>query len=93
MNFKVLEKEFNLIKNRINYPVKGSYTSKLTEEKTLRKINEEAYELITSKNKKDIISETADLIYFILVLLAKNKIELQDILKEIKNRQRNIFKE
>lgn len=58
----------------------------------LRKINEESYELITTKTDKEIIWETADLLYFMMVLLAKKGISLKEIEREIERRKQKLYK-
>ena len=65
-----------LISRRINKP-KGSYSTKLFKkgiDKIAQKLGEEAVEtIIAAKNKKnaELIGETADLIYHMLVLLVE----------------------
>jgi len=84
------EKNFDLdalydkIKERINSGEEKSYTLKLIKEPELlkRKLIEEAAEVITAKNKKELIWECADLLYFLLVTMAKEGITIKDIEKE-----------
>jgi phosphoribosyl-ATP pyrophosphohydrolase len=71
-----------------------SYTSFLIKKGTffcLKKLNEEFLELkkeLLLNNKKKIIYETADLIYHLLVLLEKKKVNFFDVIKELKRRQK-----
>ena len=84
------EKKFNLealykkIKERINSRDEKSYTFKLVKEPELlkRKLIEEAAEVITAKNKDELVWECADLLYFLLVIMAKEGISIEDIEKE-----------
>lgn len=91
--FKILSNLINIIKRRKKIFSKNSYTYFLFKKGkfyVLRKFREEFLELvkaIKSKKRKQIIYESADLIYHFLVLLEINKIKIQDILKELKRRQ------
>jgi phosphoribosyl-ATP pyrophosphohydrolase len=68
-----------------------SYTKKLFSDKLLlkRKLVEEAAEVITAKNKKELIWECADLLYFIFVVMASEGVSISDIEKENKRRDKN----
>jgi phosphoribosyl-ATP pyrophosphohydrolase len=79
---------YDKIADRIANGDETSYTKKIAEDKSLlfRKIIEESGELVTAKNKEEIIWEASDLIYFILVLLAKEGVTLKDIEKECERR-------
>jgi phosphoribosyl-ATP pyrophosphohydrolase/phosphoribosyl-AMP cyclohydrolase len=71
----------------------NSYTSYLFSkglDKILKKIGEESAEvIIAAKNreKKELIYETADLIYHLLVLLVEQGVELSDIFAELRSRR------
>jgi len=80
---------FKKISSKIAGNEEDSYTKKLSENMSLlkRKIIEEAAEVITSKNKEELIWECSDLIYFLFVLMAKEGISIEDIEKE--NLRRN----
>lgn len=77
-----------LISRRIDKP-KGSYSTKLFKkgiDKIAQKLGEEAVEtIIAAKNKKDaeLIGETADLIYHMLVLLVEKEIPLDRVIQEM----------
>jgi len=77
-----------LITRRIEKP-KGSYSTKLFKkgiDKIAQKLGEEAVEtIIAAKNKKDteLIGETADLIYHMLVLLVEKEIPLDRVIQEM----------
>jgi phosphoribosyl-ATP pyrophosphohydrolase len=77
-------------KSKLRNP-KISYTSFLInkgEKHCLNKIKEECLELISSakSNKKNIIHESADLIYHLLVLLELKKVSFSSVIKELKRR-------
>jgi len=84
-----------LLISRKNELPKGSYTTKLFKkgiDKISQKLGEEAVELvIASKNKKqeEVIYESADLIYHLLVLLAEKDIPLDRVIQELKIRVKN----
>jgi len=83
-----LDELYDIIRRRLEDPSPRSYTAGLTEDRLTAKIREEAGELIRAEGKEEIIWESADLIYFIAVLLAKSGISFEDILKELKRRRR-----
>jgi phosphoribosyl-ATP pyrophosphohydrolase/phosphoribosyl-AMP cyclohydrolase len=83
-----LEELYDIIQERIENPVPNSYTATLNEKKLKEKITEEAREIIEAKVKDEIIWEAADLLYFLTVLLAKNNIEIKDVLEELRRRRR-----
>jgi phosphoribosyl-ATP pyrophosphohydrolase/phosphoribosyl-AMP cyclohydrolase len=80
---------YNKIKSRIDENNPESYTKKLIEDLFLskRKLVEEAAEVITAKDRDNLIWECSDLIYFLFVTMAKEGITLEDIEKE--NQRRN----
>lgn len=71
---------------------KNSYTKKLINNELLlkRKLIEEAGEVITAKNKENLVWECSDLIYFLFVIMAKNKITIEDIEKENFRRKKEV---
>ena len=77
-----------LISRRVEKP-KGSYSTKLFKkgvDKIAQKLGEEAIEtIIASKNKKEseLIGESADLIYHLLVLLVEKEIPLDRVIQEM----------
>ncbi len=68
---------------------KGSYSTRLFKkgiDKIAQKLGEEAIEtIIASKNKKDseVIYESADLIYHLMVLLVERGIPLDSVFQEL----------
>ena len=93
-NINFLNQLSELIKERkINLP-ENSYTTKIFNEGTnriIQKIGEEAIEtVIAAKNrdKNEIVNETADLIYHLLVMLTEQEIEFEDVVQKLIERYR-----
>jgi len=90
---KLLEEEFEIIKSRKENIQEGSYTCYLFKkgiDKILKKIGEEASEIIiAAKNddKKEIIGEICDVIFHIEVMMAEKSILWEDIAGEIADRR------
>ena len=91
-NMNFLNQLSALIQERkINLPEK-SYTTKLFKEganRIIQKVGEEAIEtVIAAKNrdKNEIVNETSDLIYHLLVMLAEQNIELEDVVNKLVER-------
>ncbi len=80
---------FSLIEDRKANPVEGSYTNYLFDkgiDKILKKVGEENAEtIIAAKNnsKEEIIYETSDLFYHLLVMLSERGVRPEDILKTL----------
>lgn len=91
---KIVEKIFEVVKERIQNPTKKSYVSRLTaegEDSVLKKIGEESVELILASkedNTKEITHEAADVFFHILVLFAKKGLKLTSILEELEQRHK-----
>jgi len=89
---RMLERIFEVIKERIRNPQKGSYVSKMVargEDAILKKIGEEATELVLaakSEDAKNIIWEAADVIFHVMVLFGQKKLEVKEVFKELENR-------
>lgn len=67
----------------------GSYTTHLFTsgiEKIKKKTGEEAVELILAGNREELVHESADLIYHLLVLLEASGVEVEELLAELENR-------
>ncbi len=88
----VLESLFNKITDRKNNQLEESYTNYLLNEgkdKILKKIGEEASEIIiASKNndKVELVNEICDFIYHLLVLMVNDGLDLKSIKTELQNR-------
>jgi phosphoribosyl-ATP pyrophosphohydrolase/phosphoribosyl-AMP cyclohydrolase len=79
---------YDVIKDRFDHPVAGSYTATLDADRIRRKINEEAFELVTAKTQEEIVWEAADLFYFTTAFLARNDIGLDAIMNELRKRRK-----
>ena len=90
----VLDTLFATILDRQAHPRPASYTAKLLhagQDQVLKKVGEEAMEVIlAAKGQGDerVISEVADLLYHVLVLLAARGLTLTDVEAELARRQR-----
>ena len=89
--FKTLEELINVIRQRKGSSTKESYTKKLLSDKKLsvEKVKEEIEELIDSIEKNsNKIHEAADVLYHLMVLLEANDIKIEDVMDELKKRQK-----
>jgi len=90
---RILKDEYDTIIDRKNNPKEGSYTNYLLDkgiDKTLKKVGEEASEvIIAAKNdsKDEIIYETADLLYHLMVVMVQRDISWEDVFEEIRSRR------
>jgi phosphoribosyl-ATP pyrophosphohydrolase/phosphoribosyl-AMP cyclohydrolase len=90
---RILKEEYDTIVDRKNDPKEGSYTNYLLDkgiDKTLKKVGEEASEvIIAAKNsdKDETVGEIADLLYHLQVAMVQSDIKWKDIFEEIKNRR------
>ncbi len=74
---------------KIDMP-EGSYTTHLFQkglEKIKKKTGEEAIELILATERGEIIYESADLIYHMMVLLEESGVNIDEVLSELKRRE------
>tara|TARA_Y100000992_G_C21151579_1_gene436491 strand:- start:566 stop:838 length:273 start_codon:yes stop_codon:yes gene_type:complete len=89
--FKNLEKLVKIIRDRKNSSIENSYTNKLLNDKKLSvdKVKEEVRELIEAVEKDtNKIHESADVLYHLLVFLEANNIKIEDVMTELKKRQK-----
>lgn len=90
----IIEKVYNMIKDRRINPKEGSYTNYLLEkgvDKICKKIGEEASEtIIAAKNtdKDELISEISDLVYHVLVLMLDKDVTVEDIKTKLSQRHK-----
>ena len=88
---KSLEELIAVIRKRKGSSVEESYTSKLLNNKKLsvEKVKEEIAELIDAIEKNsNKVHESADVIYHLMVLLEANGIKIEDVMDELKKRQK-----
>ena len=89
--FENLEQLIKIIRERKKSPLDKSYTSKLLNDKNLSvsKVKEEIRELIESIEKNsNKIHEAADVLYHLMVYLEANEIKIEDVMIELKKRQK-----
>jgi phosphoribosyl-ATP pyrophosphohydrolase len=88
---KNLEQLIKTIRERKNSFSDKSYTNKLLNDKNLNvaKVKEEIGELIESvEQNSNKIHEAADVIYHLMVYLEANNIRIEDVMNELKKRQK-----
>ena len=89
---KIFEKVFDTILDRKANPKEGSYTNYLFDkgiDKILKKVGEESTEIvIAAKNpdKDEMIYETSDFLYHVMVLMVEKGVTWEDITKELAKR-------
>ena len=89
--FENLEQLIKIIRERKNSSPDKSYTNKLLNDKNLSvsKVKEEIAELIESVEKNsNKVHEAADVIYHLMVYLEANNINIEDVMDELKRRQK-----
>ena len=89
--FENLEQLIKTIRERKNSSSDKSYTNKLLNDKNLSvsKVKEEIGELIESVDKNsNKIHEATDVIYHLMVYLEANDIKIEDVMRELKKRQK-----
>ena len=89
--FENLEQLIKTIRERKNSSSDKSYTNKLLNDKNLSvsKVKEEISELIESVEKNsNKIHEAADVMYHLMVHLEANNIKIEDVMNELKKRQK-----
>lgn len=90
---EALNEEYNVIKNRKENPVEGSYTSYLFGkgiDKILKKVGEEATEVIIAakdNNNEETVYEICDLLFHLEVLMAERGLDWNDVAEEISKRR------
>ncbi|MDA8822567.1 phosphoribosyl-ATP diphosphatase [Candidatus Pelagibacter bacterium] len=86
-----LEQLIKIIRERKNSSPDKSYTNKLLNDKNLNvaKVKEEVGELIASvEQNSNTIHEATDVIYHLMVYLEANNIKIEDVMSELKKRQK-----
>lgn len=93
---KEIQLLFDIVSDRKENPIEGSYTAYLFDkgiDKILKKVGEECTEVIVASKNDDsteIVNETCDLLYHLVVLLAEKGIDLDDVNKEMEKRRAKI---
>ena len=89
-----LDELYKIIENRKGKKAENSYVASLFKkgrDTIVQKVGEEAIEVIISaksKNAKEVISETADLFFHLLILLSYFNIKPQQIFEELEKRNK-----
>jgi len=89
--FENLEQLIQTIRERKNSSPDKSYTNKLLNDESfsVAKVKEEIGELIEAvEQDSNKIHEAADVIYHLMVYLEANNIKIEDVMSELKKRQR-----
>ena len=89
--FKTLEELISVIRQRRGSPSEKSYTSKLlsNQKLSIEKVKEEVAELIEAIEKNsNKVHEASDVLYHLFVLLEANDIKIEDVMDELKKRQK-----
>ena len=89
--FENLEQLMQTIRDRKNSSPDKSYTNTLLNDKSLSvaKVKEEIGELIEAvEQNSNKIHEAADVIYHLMVYLEANNIKIEDVMSELKKRQK-----
>ena len=89
--FETLEQLMKTIRERKSTSPDSSYTNKLLKDKNLSvaKVKEEIGELIEAVDKDtNKIHEAADVMYHLMVYLEANNINIEDVMSELKKRQK-----
>lgn len=88
-----LEKLYEVVKKRIDEKPEGSYVATIASDgldRVIQKVGEEAIEVvIAAKNegKKRLISESADLLFHLTILLSMRNVTFTEIEKELEARR------
>lgn len=91
-NLAILHTLFEEIKDRRLHPQEKSYTNYLQQEgknKIDKKIGEEASEVIIAdqhQDKEEIIDESCDLLYHLMVMWENSGVDLYDIMQKLEDR-------
>jgi len=89
--FQNLEQLIKTIREKKTSSPDQSYTNKLLNDKKLSvlKVKEEIGELIEAvEENSNKIHEAADVIYHLMVYLESNSIKIEDVMEELKKRQK-----
>ncbi len=90
---EVLQELYSTIESRKTNPPTGSYTARLFAagpQEMMKKVGEEAIEVIVaaaSQSDERLVSESADLLYHLLVLLSSRNVEWSAVEAELARRR------
>jgi phosphoribosyl-ATP pyrophosphohydrolase len=89
----ILERLYTLIQERRKADPENSYIAKRLKQGTAKiaqKVGEEAVEAVIAamqKDKKELVSESADMIFHWLMLLVDGGVSLDEVMAELKRRE------
>ena len=92
-DIEILERLYTLIQSRADVDPGSSYTASLLDagmSKIAQKFGEEAVETViaaTIKDNQQIVAESADLLYHLLVMWAASGVKPEDVWKELAARE------
>lgn len=84
-----LQELYDVVRSRFEQRTTGSYTASLTPTLVREKLIEEANEVAEAEGRDQIVLEAADLLYFLTALLARDGVELDDVIWELRRRRRS----
>lgn len=95
-DLSILDELYEIIKSRKENPVENSYVCSLLDhrkgiDKILEKVGEEAIETILavkSEKKEEIIYESSDLLFHLMVMFVAKGITLEEIATELTTRRK-----
>lgn len=95
-DLSIFDELYNIIQDRKENPVENSYVCSLLDhrkgiDKILEKVGEEAIETILAvkgENRDDIIYESSDLLFHLMVMFVAKGISLEEISTELKKRRK-----
>ena len=94
-NIEFIQTLENIIQDRLQNPSKKSYTTTLVAsgaKRIAKKVGEEGVELALASlegNRDETISEAADLVYHMLVLLNSQGIRIEEVSRQLEARHKN----
>lgn len=94
MSTEILEEVFEVIEDRKENPRDDSYVTSLLregEDRIYEKIREETEELIEASEaaeSDEIIHESADVIFHVMVLLGAEDVDLEEVMEELRGRRK-----
>ncbi len=89
-SLNILKELEEVVRDRRNNPTDESYTCELFEkgeEEIKKKVGEESVEVLLAGDEENVIHESADLLYHLLVLLRFEGIELKEVMEELEKRR------
>ncbi len=95
MNDKVIKHLEEIIKLRKKGVPKNSYVAKLFKKgkvKIANKLGEEAVEVVSAflaESKNEILDESADLLFHLIILLEFNDLSIEDVFKVLEKRMKS----